>query len=635
MTSIGEQLAPSVEPGDLLGPAPGGMSEAGSATTSVVPARIRVWPRLVVSFAVGLLLCLSLAAAALVAWDAGYEGRVLPGVSVGGVDLSGLDRAQATAALQASYGSMAEGRIVLRTTAEDAAVPFAAFSRRPDVQALVEAALVTGRAGGPLERAVGQVRLATTGTSLSPLVVLDADALTASVRATLARLDRPAVDGRIFIAGNGMLVWTAAADGRRFDASAATAASLAAVSRIDAPNEVVIPVGVEVIPPRIGDDDTMAAEAAFDRMRKKVVVELGERHWTMKASKVGTWLRIGTTADGRPWPEADTAAIAKTLKRVGKAVRRDPVSAQYLKTRGGRVVGVVAARNGRKLDRPATAAAIAETLALRGHGTKAGRVALEMTKLKPKRSTAAALEKGPQMYRLGVWKTWFPVSERNSFGANIWLPAKFIDGTVLMPGQRFEWWRAIGPVTPARGFGLGGFIAGDHTEPTGALGGGMCSSSTTLFNAALRAGLQMGARDNHRYYIDRYPLGLDATVSKTRGGAVQTVTFTNDMRDPIVIRTFRYTSGGRGWVRYEIWGIPDGRKVSISRAAVSNVSKAITRTVYVSNLPSGQREQIEYPANGMDVSVTRVVRSEGGRVLHRNTYRTHYTLWNGLVHVGK
>ena len=61
--------------------------------------------------------------------------------------------------------------------------------------------------------------------------------------------------------------------------------------------------------------------------------------------------------------------------------------------------------------------------------------------------------------------------------------------------------------------------------------------------AALRAGLQMGARSNHRYYINRYPLGLDATVSKTAGGS-QTVTFTNDMRTPIVIRTFRYRSGG-------------------------------------------------------------------------------------------
>ena len=75
------------------------------------------------------------------------------------------------------------------------------------------------------------------------------------------------------------------------------------------------------------------------------------------------------------------------------------------------------------------------------------------------------------MVRLGTWRTYFPISERNFWGANIWRPAEIIDGTVLMPGQRFEWWSAIGPVSPARGYGAGGFIAGDHTEPTGRPGG--------------------------------------------------------------------------------------------------------------------------------------------------------------------
>jgi len=66
------------------------------------------------------------------------------------------------------------------------------------------------------------------------------------------------------------------------------------------------------------------------------------------------------------------------------------------------------------------------------------------------------------MTRLGMWKTWFPVSERNYFGANIWLPARIIDGTVLYPGQRFEWWSRIGPISSSRGFGPGGFIAGER-----------------------------------------------------------------------------------------------------------------------------------------------------------------------------
>ena len=150
------------------------------------------------------------------------------------------------------------------------------------------------------------------------------------------------------------------------------------------------------------------------------------------------------------------------------------------------------------------------------------------------------------MVRLSSWKTWFPISERNHYGANIWLPAKFINGTVLQPGERFEWFDAVGPITTARGFGLGGVIVIDHTEPTGAIGGGMCSSSTTLFNAAMRAGLKMGSRANHSYYIDRYPLGLDATVT-IKNGSTTTMSFTNDMDHPILIRGYKVVgSGGQG-----------------------------------------------------------------------------------------
>jgi hypothetical protein len=107
------------------------------------------------------------------------------------------------------------------------------------------------------------------------------------------------------------------------------------------------------------------------------------------------------------------------------------------------------------------------------------------------------------------------------------------------------------------------------------------------------------------------------------------------MRTPIVIRSFRYRAGGKGWVRYEIWGIPDGRQVSLSRASVANLRKATTNTVLVDTLPRGAREQTEFPANGMDTSVTRVVRASNGRVIHRDVYRSHYTLWNGRIEIGR
>jgi vancomycin resistance protein YoaR len=87
---------------------------------------------------------------------------------------------------------------------------------------------------------------------------------------------------------------------------------------------------------------------------------------------------------------------------------------------------------------------------------------------------------------------------------------------------------------------------------------------TTLFNAALRAGFQMGARRNHFYYIDRYPLGLDATVFISASGAKQTMSWTNDTQYPVLIRGYQIRAGGTGWVKFALFSVPTGRRVSFA-----------------------------------------------------------------------
>ena len=79
---------------------------------------------LAAGFLIAFLLCLGVASAALYVWDAGYEGRVLAGVNVGGVDLSGLDREQASAKLTAAFGEHGAGAATVGNAAGDVAAPF-------------------------------------------------------------------------------------------------------------------------------------------------------------------------------------------------------------------------------------------------------------------------------------------------------------------------------------------------------------------------------------------------------------------------------------------------------------------------------------------------------------------------------
>jgi len=256
-----------------------------------------------------------------------------------------------------------------------------------------------------------------------------------------------------------------------------------------------------------------------------------------------------------------------------------------------------------------------------------------LTMIEPRLTTAEAEESAPLMRRISKWTTYFPIGIKNGFGANIWIPARLIDGYVVAPGATFDFWKAVGPVTRERGFRQGGAIINGKTEPQGALAGGICSCSTTLFNAALRAGFEMKARRNHYYYIDRYPLGLDATVFIS-GGSVQTMSWRNDTKHPVLIRGKGTRSGSAGYVTFEIYSVPNNRRVVIGNPTVRNIRYASDTIQYTNSLPPGRSERVEYPVDGKQVWRTVTV-YENGKVLRRTTYYSNYARITGITLVGR
>jgi len=235
--------------------------------------------------------------------------------------------------------------------------------------------------------------------------------------------------------------------------------------------------------------------------------------------------------------------------------------------------------------------------------------------------------------KLSAWTTWFVPSSHNGYGANIWVPARIFDHMVVQPGQRFDFWKALGPVTWDRGFRLGGAIVNGHSQEGVAMGGGICAASTTLFNVAVRAGLTINVRYPHTYYITRYPIALDATVSKSAGGGGQTMAFTNDTRNPVEIRGYALKTGKTG-VRFELWSVPTGRTVTFTQPTIRNYHHAVTYYVHTSALRDGTSRRIEYTVDGFDAWVTRWVKDAAGVVVHHETFASHYRTINGTVLVG-
>jgi vancomycin resistance protein YoaR len=369
-------------------------------------------------------------------------------------------------------------------------------------------------------------------------------------------------------------------------------------------------------------------------MAADLVIADQVKSWTLPAAQVRGWISFEPTGTGayRAVPKPD--GLDAQLAEMASAIQRPPANATYLFDRNGNIVGASEGRDGRTLDRDGTVAAITSLLVQRGAGQAAASMAPVVSIVKPAITTEQASATAPLMKKVSEWTTYFPISERNGFGANIWIPAMDIDGYVLAPGALFDFWKAIGPVTRERGYRDGGAIINGKTEPQGALAGGICSTSTTLFNAAMRAGLQMIARRNHYYYITRYPKGLDATVFQSSSGSVQTMSFRNDTGYPILIRAYKIKQGSSGYVKFELYGVPTGRTVSIGGEVVKNVRPAIDTVQYTDSKPAGYRERLESPADGMDVWRTVTVKDADGKVIRETTYYSHYSRVDGVTLVG-
>lgn len=115
----------------------------------------------------------------------------------------------------------------------------------------------------------------------------------------------------------------------------------------------------------------------------------------------------------------------------------------------------------------------------------------------------------PFQAELGAYRT--SLAERSEAQRqNIWQAARALDGVVIEPGATFSFNEVVGPRTPERGYRQApAFMERDLVT---SVGGGICQVSSTLYNAAVLAGLQVVERHPHFRRVASVPAGRDATV---------------------------------------------------------------------------------------------------------------------------
>lgn len=136
---------------------------------------------------------------------------------------------------------------------------------------------------------------------------------------------------------------------------------------------------------------------------------------------------------------------------------------------------------------------------------------------------------------LSTYSTNF-ASSSSGRAANVSRATELLNGTIINPGEVFSYSGVVGKPSIERGFAYATVY--ENNKPVKGIGGGICQVSSTLYNAALLADLDITERQNHSLPVSYVPKGRDATIAT---GSID-LKFKNNYSFPIKIVT---SSSGR------------------------------------------------------------------------------------------
>ena len=157
-----------------------------------------------------------------------------------------------------------------------------------------------------------------------------------------------------------------------------------------------------------------------------------------------------------------------------------------------------------------------------------------------------------------------------------------ISGTVLMPGEQFSVYHAVSPFTEENGYANAGQYV--NNELVDGLGGGICQVSTTLYNAVVKAELQIDERYPHSLRVGYVDASRDAAIA----GTYMDFKFTNNTGYPIYIDGY----AGGGSVSFAVYGHderPANRTLDLESKVIETYEPGEPEEIKDDTLPEGTR----------------------------------------------
>ena len=209
---------------------------------------------------------------------------------------------------------------------------------------------------------------------------------------------------------------------------------------------------------------------------------------------------------------------------------------------------------------------------------------------------------------------------------NINVAANFLNGKVVYPGEVVSVAKTIGPTTAENGYFPAGSYENGTTVET--YGGGVCQVSSTLYNAVIRAELEVVERSAHSMIVGYVEPSMDAAIAD----GAKDFQFKNNQKTPIYIEA--YTSGGN--LYFNIYG----KETRDPNRKVEFVSEVTSQTdpekefVAVGDQPIGYVETTTKPHIGYTARLWKIIYENGVEVERKVFNNSKYSPSKEVISVG-
>jgi len=378
-----------------------------------------------------------------------------------------------------------------------------------------------------------------------------------------------------------------------------------------------IEIPLKVIDPTLTDEEAKLLAERAEKLKSKILTLKFEfQTFTYKGNQL-----LGLLDAKKQYSEGATTELAN---EIAKSINREPQDSVFV-FEAGRVKEFAPSRDGVTLDAEALTEKIKESLTtLETFEETLASIDIPVERKAPKIQTEDVNNLGIKEL-IGRGSSRFAGSIANRI-YNISLASSRFKGVLVAPGETFSFNEVLGDVSGFTGYKQA-YIIQDGKTILGD-GGGVCQVSTTLFRAALNAGLPIIERRAHAYRVSYYeqdsPPGLDATVY----APTTDLKFKNDTPGHLLIQPVVDTK--KATLVFEIYGTSDGRIAKTTKPVVTNVV-APPEDLYQDDptLPAGTIKQVDFKAWGAKVTFNYSV-ERGGETIYQKTFVSNFRPWQAI-----